>query len=164
MKQMSEEERISEELIRAFRQFGRLHMADVGKARDPEHTHHGLRRSEVMLLLSLNEKEGEYPEGISVSDIGRLLYVKPPSITPVITGLEQKGLIERTMDISDRRIVRVKMTETGQQFIDRRKQCMVGQIKGLVEYLGNEKSAALAGLINETFYYFKSHSEQNKQP
>lgn len=159
MRYPSENEKLSEALLKIFMQFGRLRMKEVTKDRR-KRPHHILKRSEVMLLLSLNYQEDQFPEGISVSDISRTLQVKPPSITSVITSLEQKQMLERIMDTNDRRIVRVKMTEAGRQFIHQRKQCMIQQVEGLVNYLGQEKSAALVGLMEETYQYFKNQKKQ----
>ena len=159
MENRSEEAKLSEALIQTFMQFGRLRMEETMK-NHMDHQHHRLKRSEMMLLMALNYKEREFPEGISVSDISHILRVKPPSVTAVIADLEQKELIERTMDTSDRRIVRVKMTDTGRQFIRRHKQCMIRKVEGLVNNLGIEKSATLVELMNETYQYFKNQGQE----
>ena len=152
MQDKSTTESASINLIKAFIQFKKLKMNE--NSFNPNHTHHGLKHSEIMLIHELSNLEKVYPEGVSVSSISQSLCVKPPSITPVITSLEQKNLIERTIDTSDRRIVRVKTTDAGNQFVEENKQQMVHMINGLVEYLGNEKSEKLASLLNETFSYF----------
>lgn len=154
------EEKLSEALIKTFMQFGRLRMEEALK-NHMEHRHHRIKRSEMMLLLSLEYKEEEFPDGISVSDISHILRVKPPSITGVMTELEQKEMIERTVDASDRRVVRVKMTDSGRKFINDHKQCMVQQVEGLVNYLGKEKAAALIELMDETYQYFKDRKNQD---
>lgn len=154
---------ISKNLIRAFVQFKRLRVDDNSSKFDHEHFHQGLKHSEIMLLFQLKEVENDYPSGISVSDISNFLCVKPPSITPIISSLEQKNMIERTMDVNDRRIIRVKLKDAGTKFIEENKQQMVSRIKGLVEYLGKEKSTTLAQLINEAFSYVSTHPETKKQ-
>lgn len=159
MEDRSDEAKLSEALIQTFMEFGRLRMEEVMK-NHMDHQHHQLKRSEMMLLMNLNYKESEFPNGISVSDISHILRVKPPSVTAVIADLEQKELIERTMDTSDRRIVRVKMTDTGRQFIRRHKQCMVRRVEGLVNHLGAEKSAALVELMDDTYQYFKNQGQE----
>ena len=162
MEPKSEEEQASEELIRAFVQFGRLRTEE--KSRRPGGPmHHGLKYSEVMILLDLKEKETDYPDGVSVSDLSRALCVKPPTVTLVIAGLEQRGLIERTMDLSDRRVVRVKMTEKGSQFLESHRRHMVQETGGLVRALGAEKSLLLAGLIDDVYNYYKELRLREKQ-
>lgn len=159
MEDQSEEAKLSEALIRTFMQFGRLRMGEIMK-NHTEHWEHSLKRSEMMVMMILNYKEGEFPDGISISDISHILRVKPPSVTAVIADLEQKELIERTTDTSDRRIVRIKMTDAGRLFINRRNHCMVQHVEGLVNYLGKKKSAALVDLMNETYQYFKNQNQE----
>lgn len=158
----SEEERASEELIRAFIQFGRLRLEEKNH-RPGGPMHHGLKHSEIMILLGLKEKEARYPDGVSVSEISRTLCVKPPTVTLVIAGLEQRGLIERTMDLSDRRVVRIKMTEKGGQFLENHRRHVIKEAGGLVRALGTEKSLLLASLIDDVFDYYKEQGLRGKQ-
>lgn len=162
MQDKQDTENIAENLIKAFVQFRRMRVNESPKFNQnppqncPKH-------SEIMLLFELKEVENQYPDGVSVSDLSRSMRVKPPAITPIITGLEQRKMIERSMDAYDRRIIRVKMTEEGNRFIENNKQHMVTQIRGLVDYLGNEKSATLAELLNEVYAYFISLPPEEKQ-
>ncbi len=163
MAEKSKSEIISENLIKAFVQFKKLRVNEGNPKYDHEHFHNGLKHSEIMLLFELKAVENDYPDGISVSDISSSMCVKPPSITPIISSLEQKNMVERTMDSNDRRIIRVKLKETGNKFIEENKQHMVSRIKGLVEYLGDEKSTNLANLINEAFSYISGQAQNKKQ-
>ncbi|MDP4152510.1 MAG: MarR family transcriptional regulator [Bacillota bacterium] len=180
MQDKSETEIISKKVIRAFLQFKRLRMNDSVKfsSDHPHHFHdnidhhhhfhednnHFLKPSEIMLMYELKDVEDEYPSGISVSDLSHIMRVKPPSITSLITSLEKKDMIERTMDPNDRRIIRLKLTETGRQCIEKQNQHTVEKINGLVEYLGKEKSAQLASLINDVFMYFISQANNKNIP
>jgi DNA-binding MarR family transcriptional regulator len=164
MSEKSKTEIISVNLIRAFVQFKRLRVDGNNPRFDRDESVHALKHSEIMLLFELKDVEKDYPNGISVSDISRYLCVKPPSITPIITSLEQKNMIERTMDTNDRRIIRVRMKEAGSKFIEENEQHMVSRIKGLVEYLGEEKSTTLADLINESFLFMSGQTGHKKQP
>lgn len=161
MHEKTKTELLSENLIKAFIQFKRLRMNENNPKYKTD-VSPCLKHSEIMLLYNLMEQEKNYPDGVSVSTISQSLCVKPPSITPVITSLEKKHMIERTMDSNDRRIIRVKLTQEGSQFIEANKQHMVSHITELVEYLGEEKSETLANLINEVFSYI-INKEQNKK-
>jgi DNA-binding MarR family transcriptional regulator len=163
MPEKTKTEIISENLVRAFVQFKRLRMNDGDPSSDPL-PNNCLKHSEIMLLFELKDVENLYPSGVSVSDVSSLLRVKPPSITPLIGSLEQKGMLERTMDANDRRIIRLRLKEKGNHYIEESKRHMVLRIKGLVEHLGEEKSTALADLINESFLYISSQTQHKKQP
>ena len=161
MQEKSKTEIISENLMRAFMQFRRLRFDENAEKINTDHLLNELKHSEVMVLFQLKEVEKDYPNGISVSDISTCLNVKPPSITPIISSLEQKNLLERNMDINDRRIIRVKLKDEGHKFIDEKKQQLVLRIRGLVEYLGEEKCENLTDLINETFTFITSQLHKN---
>ena len=156
MPQQTDLNTVAENMIHAFFQFKRLHHEESRPAFDPQRSLYGLKGSEIMLLFVLNEARNRFPEGVPVSELSRTLSVRPPSITPLLAGLEEKEMLERTMDRNDRRIVRVRLKEKGQELVDEQKRHMVERFRGLVEYLGAEKSVMLTELINEAFEYIKS--------
>jgi DNA-binding MarR family transcriptional regulator len=63
--------------------------------------------------LSTVEHTGPVPLG-ELADIER---VAPPSMTRIAAGLEERGLVERTVDASDRRIARVEITDAGRELL-----------------------------------------------
>jgi len=52
-----------------------------------------------------------------MSDIGRILKVTKPNITFLVDKLEEQGLIERKNDENDRRVVKIYITEAGEEVI-----------------------------------------------
>ena len=157
MQEKSELEILSDNLIIAFFRFKRMMANRHGSQNNLDKTCHGLKNSEIMTLFRLKHFEENYPDGISVSELSDSMEVRPPSVTSVITVLEQKNLVQRCMDLNDRRKIRIKLTEAGNEFIENNKKRVFFKVKGLVEYLGPEKSKMLADLINETDNYFISN-------
>jgi DNA-binding MarR family transcriptional regulator len=49
-------------------------------------------------------------DGIGLSELATRLEVKPPTVTKVIRSLERAGLVARTADASDGRVVRLHLT------------------------------------------------------
>jgi DNA-binding MarR family transcriptional regulator len=45
--------------------------------------------------------------------------VQPPSMTKIVSGLEQHGFVVREPDAKDRRIARVRISENGRRFVAR---------------------------------------------
>lgn len=162
MPQQTDLNSVAENMIRAFFQFKKLHREENRPEFDPRRPLHGLRGSEIMLLFVLSEAQNRFPEGVPVSELSKTLSVRPPSITPLLAGLEEKELLERTMDKNDRRIVRVRLKEKGQKIVEEQKLHMVERFRGLVEYLGVEKSIMLTELINEAFQYIQIKHEHGK--
>lgn len=151
---------IAESLLRAFFQFRSVFKPE--NAPHPSGNAFGdLRHSEIMLLFMLDKASRTAPEGVNASDLSRMLHVKPPSITPNLTRLEQRDYIRRSMDPADRRIVRVGLQPKGRSLIDAHKQLLLSWFHGLVDHLGVEKSILLTDLINETFDYAREHFGKN---
>lgn len=152
---------ISQKLVAAFVQFRRLR-PDVynGPHCDREHC---LRHSEIMILFGVKESEARYPDGVSVTDLSGYLRLKSPTITPSVYRLEKEGFVERRVDPSDRRVVRIRLTEEGNRFIQAHAQRFAVHIQGLVEYLGEGKSNTLADLLNEVYQYASHHHPQDPQ-
>jgi DNA-binding MarR family transcriptional regulator len=151
---------VADQLLHAFFQFRSVFRPDTFPHAQ-EHHFKDLRHSDVMLLFVLEKASRTSPEGVRVSDLGRMLQVKPPSITPILTRLERQSLIRRTIDPSDRRIIHVSLCEEGLKMVLQHKQMVMVWVKGLVGQLGVEKSVLFTELINETFHYVKENMNRN---
>jgi DNA-binding MarR family transcriptional regulator len=55
---------------------------------------------------------------ITLGDLAAAEQVTPPTITKVVARLEEEGLIDRTVDASDRRIIRVATTRKGRRRLE----------------------------------------------
>jgi DNA-binding MarR family transcriptional regulator len=55
---------------------------------------------------------------ITLGDLAAAEQVTPPTITKVVTRLEEEGLIDRTVDATDRRIIRVSTTREGRRRLE----------------------------------------------
>lgn len=111
------------------------------------------RQSEILILFVLKRRESTFPEGISISELSHFLRVKSPTVTPAVFLLEKMHMIRRSTDQKDRRVTRLQLTEEGRRFILLHQRQFVEQIRGLVSYLGEEKSNTLAELLNEVYGY-----------
>jgi DNA-binding MarR family transcriptional regulator len=50
---------------------------------------------------------------LTVSDLAAAEQVRPPTMTRIVTALQEAGLVEREIDPADRRVVRVRATPRG---------------------------------------------------
>lgn len=76
--------------------------------------HHGLSIPARILLATL---EGA-AEPLSHSAIGERLLVTGASVTSMVDTLERRGLVTRTRDKTDRRVVLVELTTEGRETVD----------------------------------------------
>jgi DNA-binding MarR family transcriptional regulator len=65
-------------------------------------------------LMTLYEEEP-----ISPSNIAKLMMINSSTVTGIIDRLEQKGLVERSRNYRDRRVINICMTENGKLFIQK---------------------------------------------
>lgn len=165
---------VAQKLLYSIMQFNK------GKWR--QHKPHGRNHNEIMVLACLlhgshpgerldwrdnppdfNSELNEDHPGLKVSEISALLRVKSPTITPVIRGLEDEGLVKRTMDPDDRRAVRITITEAGRDIIRAAHDERMQIFNRLVEHLGEEDSTQLAELLTKVYSFFDSLASQQKE-
>lgn len=122
----------------------------------------GLKHSEQILLYAIQYVVAQNnSEGVSMSDLSRLLHVKPPSITAPLNHMEKKGLVCRVQDSNDRRIVRVYITERGERCLEQAKQAFYARTRELLAHLGTEKAEQYIELTEEVLAYVRSKHDQH---
>lgn len=140
-------------LMRALREFH--------KSGWQEHAISGCKPSEIRVLFCI--KHGMKPgvSAMKVSEISKRLHVTSPSVTQLLKGLEVNGYIERHVDLLDRRVVYIKLSEKGEAFTRQALEAFTSSVDGLVEYLGEEQSNQLAELLSKTLRYFSEQEARN---
>ncbi len=134
---VQDERPIAERLFEAFRAIGPFkRRPTLGHAQRPG-------EFQVMHRLS-HEPPGS---GMRVGDLAAWLSVKPPTVTKAVDALAARGLVERYADEADRRAIRVRLSPEGRKMAGSFREQALGEIRGLVEYLGDEESATLARLL-----------------
>lgn len=117
----------------------------------------GNKPSEMTLMLCIAKRTEQGKEGLKVSEISRFLSLTPPTVTQHINSLEGKGMVERTSDPTDRRVVRVRLTDKGMALTERAKAYMDSVFAELIQYLGEEESEQLAELILKVKQFIQEH-------
>ena len=84
------------------------------RAQDPANWAAGVTMPQLRVLFYIG-RTGPVPVGQIAAGLG----IAQPSATETIDKLVSKGLIERTADPSDRRVVLSALTEAGKEMIDR---------------------------------------------
>jgi DNA-binding MarR family transcriptional regulator len=73
--------------------------------------------------------------------------VTQPSMSVLVTGLEQAGLAERRPDPADRRVVLVALTAAGADYLRARRQAGAGAFADLIDKLPEDEALALAAAV-----------------
>lgn len=167
-------EELAETILRAVVRFQRLALKENRRPVDmpPEgagherhagrHTPHHFRHGEMMMLFAVCDTRKEHPAGVTVSDLSRLLHVKPPSITAPLNALEKRGMVRREQDKEDRRAVRVFITDEGMALLTHMRDKLYGRVYALVAYLGQARAAELLGLMDDVYAFALSEREKRR--
>ncbi len=84
----------------------------------------------------------------TVSWLAGSMHVSPPNVTGILDRLEGRGLVRRTSDRSDRRVVRIVLTEGGTALLADMERAGLGAVTEAVHRLGaRQRSALLEGLM-----------------
>jgi DNA-binding MarR family transcriptional regulator/CheY-like chemotaxis protein len=114
---------ITQEVVNSPNQSGALYMMSmitriarmVLRITDEHSAKLGISQSKLSVLIYLHS-EAEFCA--SPSSIAKHCGVSRAAMTGLLDGLEEDGYVERDIDPSDRRALRVKLTAKGQQFIN----------------------------------------------
>jgi DNA-binding MarR family transcriptional regulator len=68
-------------------------------------------------------------------------------MTQLITRLEDAGLVDRTADPADGRVVQVRITADGKAMLARRRAARAERVAGLLDRLSPDEQAALAAAL-----------------
>ncbi len=146
----------AQKLMRAFIQFR--------KAEWHQRTVAGCSPSEIRVLLCIKRYKKPDASDLKVSEISKLLHVTPPTVTQIIKNLEASGLIERTSDPSDRRVVGITLTKKGDLVTVQAADAFAVSLRGLINYLGEEQSNQLAELLTKVVRYYREKAAWSDDP
>jgi DNA-binding MarR family transcriptional regulator len=113
----------------------------------------GLTYPQYLVMLVLWDAEG-----LTVSDIGKQLFLDSGTLTPLLKRLQAAGLIERTRDANDERQVRVSLTESGKALEEQTATimpelvCALGQTESRLAELNGEVARLRTALLAHSRY------------
>jgi DNA-binding MarR family transcriptional regulator len=135
---------------------------DAGSDEGAAH-HPGIRQAAeaIYSLASLVVRMAEQPRQLSltavstlatlertgsrrITDLAAAQSVTQPSMTTLVTSLEQSGMVARGSDPTDRRAVLVTLTDAGSRYLRDRRRSGSDLIVRLIEKLPPDEAAALA--------------------
>ena len=97
------------------------------------------------LVLGLIERDGvRHP-----SALAEALELAPPAVSHLLTELEERGLITRSLDPEDRRRVRLELTPAGREALGRATEAWNELNASKLEALSHEEAVALRDLLRK---------------
>jgi len=61
----------------------------------------------------------EHLEPVSLGELAKVERIQAPTLTRIVSALEEAGLVVREVDATDRRIARLSLTSAGRKLIER---------------------------------------------
>lgn len=89
---------------------------------------------------------------ISQKELTEKLDIEPGSVSEVLSKLEDKGMIRREKDASDRRKMMITLTEEGQSAA---KQCGESMDEDILEILSDEEKASLKQILGKLLEHWQ---------
>ena len=84
----------------------------------------GITYSQYLVLVALSAEDSQ-----TVGTLGQKLYLESNTVTPLVKRLEAAGLVTRTRDSHDERVVRVSLSAKGRRVADEAQRCVPGEIQ-----------------------------------
>ena len=112
---------------------------------------------QVHLLFTIGRKKGE---GISMKELAELSHITPGAVTQFVDGLVERGLVAREGDPSDRRIVRLKLTELAKNQMEKFRKEHLASMSRIFEALNDDEIKQLIALFTkmDTYQETKDHT------
>lgn len=92
---------------------------------------------------------GAGAQALTCGEIGERLVSPGPDVTRLLDRLEARQLVNRLRDEDDRRVVRARITSTGQALLDDLDEPVEKALSGLLGHLGEENLRQLVRLLEQ---------------
>lgn len=126
-----------------------------------EHRSEGaLSSARIRLLTHLSvAAQLERPDGLPPSELSRYLDVSRNTISALLNGLEEQGLVERRLHPTDRRQFLIRITPAGDALVRERSPAFARRLADLLSVLSPDERATLHDLLHKLGEHLASQSE-----
>ena len=108
---------------------------------------HGLSITDYEALYQLSHAEGRRMKRV---DLARRLLLTPSGVTRLLEGLEEAGLVERSVSSTDHRVIYAELTEAGAAKLEAASCSHLLSIRALLEtHFSDEELELLAELLRK---------------
>ncbi len=108
-------------------------------------------RWRLMLHLLGEEHMGE-GAGLTPTDLSHSQRVSKNTISALLRGLEEQGLIQRTLDPADYRLFRIQLTQAGREMIHASAPRRLARLNEMAAGLTSEERAQLTVLLEKLYH------------
>lgn len=90
-----------------------------------------------------------FPDGLSMTELATKLGVSKGNVTGVVRGLREQELVDRTRQRSDRRVLRVVITESGREEWEAIQAVYRGVVEAMLQALPAAEAKGLTTALTE---------------
>lgn len=87
------------------------------------------------------------PQGLPCGEIASRMVTRDPDVTRLLDRMEKRGLISRTRETRDRRLVTARITPEGRNLVDRMDEPVQKIHRNQLGHLGKDRLRALSELL-----------------
>jgi len=120
MKQVMEEQKLSA-LVETIISFKPMFYKTLGK---PLPMNSDISPGAYYVMMYLKKYDS-----LSMSDLGKMLLISKPNVTTLVNRLITKGFVLRSSDKHDRRIIMIRLSSKGAQFVEKNNSKYTDRIK-----------------------------------
>jgi DNA-binding MarR family transcriptional regulator len=129
---------LAEQLLRFTRRMHRVQKHHIGRAGL------GVTPAQSRLLRTL----AHYDEPPRMADLAERLEVVPRAVTTLVDGLEASGKVRRAPDPTNRRVIRIELTEDGRTALRALREARRSAAAEVLAPLTDEQREVLGGLLD----------------
>lgn len=105
----------------------------------------------VLLHLSLAEKLGN-SEGVTPTTLSKYQNISKNTISSLLRGLEEQGLIDRKLDGADKRFFRIQLSEAGRELVNRDTPMRIAYTNQITSGLTDAEKKQLIDLLTKLIH------------
>ncbi len=132
--------RVEDEAFASLQRTADALMQGVAAALKPA----GLSPAQYNVLRILR---GAGPDGLACREIGERMITKDPDITRLLDRLEERGLVARSRDRADRRVITTRITDKGQRILEDLDKAIEELHVKQLGHLGEQRLRSLLDLL-----------------
>lgn len=129
------------QFFEAIDQLRRLHVGDLFP---------NMSKSDCTTLMAIDYYKQKKSDGVlTVSELAEKIHVKPSAVSRTLKNLEEQGLIERTVNKSDRRNTDIEISDAGRKRQQEMKVTMEEFVDAVLKRIREEDLRKLVEYLNE---------------
>ena len=115
----------------------------------------------VLMRLLVDEVHG-HAEGVTPTSLSHLQSVSKNTISALLRGLEEQGLIRRTLDPQDLRIFRIQLTNAGRELVQSTAPLRMRTVNELASGLAADEREQLMVLLGKLMHSLRDRIDDSR--